>query len=144
MSCNCNSNISRQKKQIKKAIRSGVRSGFNEKKSPKIKEVVREAVREILTEDDDYQDFVRGVMQTLGIESPQDLTEEGRERFFNVLGNNYNENTDEADDVPMEELKSTFTPEHFKNQEDVPDFLKKQNEEIVRESVRNALQNLLR
>jgi hypothetical protein len=144
MSCNCNSNKSGRRAKIEKAIRSGVRNALNEKESSKdgLKGIVREAVREVLTEEDDYQEFVQGVMQTLGIDSPQDLTEEGRERFFNLLGNNYSEDTDEADDVPMEELKNTFEPKHFKGE--APDFLKKQDEEVVRESVRNALQNLLR
>lgn len=138
MSCKTN-----QQNQIENAIRSGVRGALREKQSSNdsIKSVVREAVREVLTEDDNYQEFVQGVMETLGIDSPQDLTEEGRSEFFDLLGRNYDEETDQADDIPMSDIKDVMKPEHFKN--GAPDFLK-QEEEVVRESVRNALQSLLR
>lgn len=130
---------------IKEAIRNGVRKGLREnKREQKIRSVVREAMREILSEDgDDYQEFVQGVMETLNIDSPQDLTEEGRERFFNLLGNNYNEQTDEADDVPMEDIKDVMSPEHYESDSKVPDFLKKQDEQAIREATRRALRKLL-
>jgi hypothetical protein len=146
MSCNCNDTNSRRR-QIENAIRSGVRKALKTEKSSSndIKNILREAVREVLSEDgDDYQEFVKGVMETLNIDSPQDLTEEGRSEFFDLVGRNYDEETDTADDIPMEEIKNVMSPDHYENQSDVPDFLKKQDEEVVRENVRNALQKLLR
>lgn len=129
---------------IKEAVRNGVRKALREsKREKKVRRVVREAMREILSEDDDYQDFVKGVMETLNIDSPQDLTEEGREKFFSLLDNNYNADTDEADDVPMEELKNEMEPEHYESDSKVPDFLKKQDEQAIREATRRALRNLL-
>jgi len=126
--------------ELEQAIKRGVRRALNEEKKKKeVRSVVREALSELLTEDDDYQEFVQGVMNTLGIDSPQDLTEEGRERFFNLLGNHYNEATDEADDVPMDDIKDQMEPEHFKN--GAPDFLKK--EERVRKAARKVVRQVL-
>lgn len=129
---------------IKEAVRNGVRQALREsKREKKVRRVVREAMREILSEDDNYQDFVKGVMETLNIDSPQDLTEEGRERFFSLLGNHYNEQTDEADDVPMEDIKDQMEPKHYESESKVPDFLKKQDEQAIRKATRRALRNLL-
>lgn len=109
------------------------------KQDSKIRRLVREALRDILSEDDDYQTFVKGVMDTIGIDSPQDLTEEGRKKFFNLLGQNYDEDTDEADDVPMGELADKMEPSDFKGE--APDFLKQ--EEQVREAARKIVRNML-
>lgn len=130
---------------IKEAVRNGVRQALREsKREKKVRSVVREAMREILSEDgDNYQDFVKGVMETLNIDSPQDLTEEGRSEFFDMIGRNYDEETDEADDIPMEELKDVMSPEHYESDSKVPDFLKKQDEQAIREATRRALRNLL-
>lgn len=134
MGCNCKSTDDK----IREAVRSGVKKALRRKK---VKKVVREAVREMFTEDDNYEDFVRGVMETLNIDSPQDLTEEGRSEFFDMIGRNYDEETDTADDIPMEDIKDVMSPSHYKNESDCPDFLK-QNEQ-VREHVRRALRNVI-
>lgn len=138
MSCNCNEQQPSIRESVKKGVRRALRT--EQESDSELRQVVREAVREILTEDDDYQKFFQGVMETLNIDSPQDLTEEGRERFFNLLDNHYNENTDEADDVPMEDIRDQMEPEHYKSKSKVPDFLKQ--EEQVRRAVREVLQNL--
>ena len=110
------------------------------KQDSKIRRLVREALRDILTEDgDDYQTFVKGVMDSIGIDSPQDLTEEGRKKFFNILGQNYDEDTDEADDVPMSELADKMEASDFKGE--APDFLKQ--EEQVREAARKIVRQML-
>lgn len=140
MSCSCNQSTTQT--DIREAVKNGVRSALRSEKSQNndLRQVVREAVREILTEEDDYQKFFQGVMETLNIDSPQDLTEEGREKFFSLIDDYYNENTDEADDIPMSDLQSEMGPDHYKSKSKVPDFLKK--EERVRRIARNMLQNI--
>jgi len=141
MSCSCNQSTTQT--DIREAVKNGVRSALRSEKSQSsgLRQVVREAVHEILTEDDDdYQKFFQGVMETLNIDSPQDLTEEGREKFFSLIDDYYNEDTDEADDVPMSDLQSEMGPDHYKSKSKVPDFLKK--EERVRRIARNVLQNI--
>ena len=144
MSCSCNSSSSNTQKDIREAVKSGVRRALRSESSSgndnRLRQVVREAVREILTEEDDYQKFFQGVMETLNIDSPQDLTEEGREKFFSLIDDHYNANTDEADEVPMGDLQSEMGPDHYKSKSKVPDFLKK--EERVRRVARKMLQNL--
>ena len=145
MSCSCNSSSSNTQKDIREAVKSGVRRALRSESSSGndnsgLRQVVREAVREILTEEDDYQKFFQGVMETLNIDSPQDLTEEGREKFFSLIDDHYNANTDEADEVPMGDLQSEMGPDHYKSKSKVPDFLKK--EERVRRAARKMLQNL--
>ncbi len=140
MACNCNNN----QNNIREAIRTGVRKALRENsREKKIRGVVREALQDLLSEEgDNYEEFVQGVMETLNIDDPQDLTEEGRSEFFDMIGRNYDEETDTADDIPMEDIKSVMSPEHYKDKSKCPDFLKK--EEQVREAVRHALKNLIK
>lgn len=142
MACNCNQNSTKTK--VREAVRTGVRKALQEnKREEKVRGIVREALQELLSEDgDDYQEFVQGVMETLNIDDPQDLTEEGRSEFFDMIGRNYDEETDTADDIPMEDIKSVMSPEHYEDKSKCPDFLKK--DEQVREAVRNALRNLIK
>lgn len=144
MSCSCNNSSKSAQKDIREAVKSGVRRALRSESSSgndnRLRQVVREAVREILTEEDDYQKFFQGVMETLNIDSPQDLTEEGREKFFSLIDDHYNANTDEADEVPMGDLQSEMGPDDYKSKSKVPDFLKK--EERVRRAARKMLQNL--
>ena len=145
MSCSCNNNSSdKAQTNIREAVKSGVRRALRSEStdnSSNLRQVIREAVREIITEeDDDYQKFFQGVMETLNIDSPQDLTEEGREKFFSLIDDHYDASSDEADDVPMEDLQSEMGPDHYKSKSKVPDFLKK--EEQVRQAVREVLSNL--
>jgi len=140
MSCNCNNNDSK----IQEAVRSGVRKALRSEKTvsdDKVRSVVREAIRDIISEDgDDYQEFVQGVMETLNIDDPQDLTDEGREEFFDLVGQHYDEETDTADDIPTSKIKDTFSADHYASDSKVPDFLKQ--EEQVRQAVRTVLQNI--
>ena len=143
MSCSCNH--SKTQTNIREAVKTGVRNALRSEKSQTtnddgLRQVVREAIREILTEEDDYQKFFQGVMETLNIDSPQDLTKEGREKFFSLIDDYYNEDTDEADGVPMDELQSEMGPDHYKSKSKVPDFLKQ--EERIRRAARKMLQNL--
>lgn len=135
---------------IRSAIRTGVRQALQEEASTeqsgrgRVKNAIRQAVREVLSEDDDYQAFVKATMNKLNVDSPQDFTEEGREAFFNLLDDNYNANSDEADEVSRDDLESEMSPEHYKDKSKCPDFLKKneQVEEAARRLVRKVMKNL--
>jgi hypothetical protein len=105
-----------------------------------IREAIREAIREVLTEDDSpYQEFVREVMDMLGIDSPQDLTEDGREEFFTFIDRKWDSSSDEAEEVTEEDLASDFEPDYFKDS--APDFITQKEE--IRKKAKNALREAI-
>jgi hypothetical protein len=110
------------------------------KNQPMIREAIREAIREVLTEDDSpYQEFVREVMDMLGIDSPQDLTEDGREEFFTFIDRKWDSSSDEAEEVTEEDLASDFEPDYFKDS--APDFITQKEE--IRKKAKNALREAI-
>jgi hypothetical protein len=116
---------------------------FEESKNESVvREAIREAISEILTEDDDYQSFVKDVMGMLNVDDPQDFTEEGRKKFFNFIDTKYDEDSDEAEEVTKDELASEFGADHFKN--DAPDFVKKKEEvsRVAKKAARKIVNEL--
>lgn len=111
------------------------------KKGNVVRGAVREAIREVLNEEDNYQNFFRGVMDTLNIDDPDDLTDEGKQKFFSFIDSYYDEETDEADEYNKEDLKGMIEPGHYKSDSKVPDFLEEGQKvrEMARRAIRKAL-----
>lgn len=133
--------------EFEQAVRSGVRKALREEKSQQtvseseIRGAIRETIQELLTEDDDYQNFVDSVMEVLNIDSPQDLTEEGRKEFFNYIDRNYNEDSDQADDINHDDLSDAISPSHYENESKCPDFIKQTNE--VKEAAQRVVRKMI-
>lgn len=106
-----------------------------------VRQAVREAIQEVLTEQDDYQEFFQGVMDTLNIDDPSDLTDEGKQKFFSFLDSYYDEETDDADEYNKEDLKGLIEPGHYEDESKAPDFLKERQK--VREMAQTALKKAL-
>jgi len=106
-----------------------------------IRNLVREALNEVIQEEDNYQQFVQSTMDKLGIDDPQDLTDDGRSKFFDMIGSRYNEDEDEIEDeISDEDLADLFEPEDFA--EDAPDLVK--NESLTERVAKRAARRLVR
>lgn len=73
--------------------------------------VVQEQDREL----SDYQEFVLDVMDYIEIESPWDLNEDGRAKFFSFLESHWDDEEDETrDPISKSEVLSFFDEDDFK------------------------------
>lgn len=119
---------------------------FNEidfEEQVKIREAVRSAIRNVLREETDFQKFTTGLIDRLGIDGLNDLTDDGKRAYFSFIEANWDESTDSADDVSDEELASFFDADHFTGS--APDMVKEgMSENEVRRAVRNTLFKMLK
>ena len=69
---------------------------------------LKDIMKEILEEDSKYQQLVRQVMDIIGIDSPQDLDDDQRAKFFSYLNTIWNPETGEKRKEPDEEAISAI------------------------------------
>jgi len=108
----------------------------------RIREAVRGAIRNVLREETEFQDFTTGLVDRLGIDGLDDLTDDGKRAFFSFIEANWDEDTDTADDISDEEISSFFDADHFSGS--TPDAVKEgMSEDQVRKAVQNTLFKIL-
>jgi len=108
-----------------------------------IRNLVREALNEVIQEEDSYQQFVQDTMDKLGIDDPQDLTDDGRRTFFDLIGSRYNEEEDEIENpITKSDLDDSFQPDDFAG--DAPDFVKNESltERVAKRAARRLVQRI--
>jgi len=73
------------------------------------RKIIRQLIKETIQEDNEYQDLVQKVMNIIGIDSPQDLDDDGRAKFFSYLDSIWNpEDGEQRRDPDPVELKRMF------------------------------------
>lgn len=108
-----------------------------------IREAVRGAVRNVLQEENEFQEFTTGLVDRIGIDGLNDLTDDGKRKFFAFIEANWDESESTADDISDDEISSFFDPEDFTGS--APSKVKEGvSEDEVREAIRSTLVNMLK
>jgi hypothetical protein len=81
-----------------------------------VRKIVRESIREVMTEETAYQEFFKSQMDMLGIDSPQDLTDKGKRKFFDFLGLKWDEDSDQADPDVEDDVTDVISSDEIKEE----------------------------
>lgn len=107
-----------------------------------IRNLVREALSEVMQEQEPtYQEFVKDTMDKLGIDSPKDLTDDGKSTFFTFLDDQWDEEEDTVRDDNIEkEIAANFEPSDFDG--DAPDMV--ENNDLTERVAKRAARRLVK
>jgi len=74
-------------------------------KKQEIRNLVREEISSILNEETEYQKYFQQMMDVFGIDSPQDLSDKRKKKFFDFVSLGWDEETDTTDQEAIEQAK---------------------------------------
>jgi hydroxymethylpyrimidine pyrophosphatase-like HAD family hydrolase len=70
-----------------------------------IRSFIQEEVSKILNEETEYQKYFKQMMDVFGIDSPQELNDKEKKKFFDFVSLGWNEDTDTKDQEAIEQAK---------------------------------------
>jgi predicted transcriptional regulator len=70
-----------------------------------IRSFIQEEVSKILNEETEYQKYFKQMMDVFGIDSPQELSDKQKKKFFDFVSLGWNEDTDTTDQEAIEQAK---------------------------------------
>jgi len=74
-------------------------------KKQEIRNLIREEISSILNEETEYQKYFQQMMDVFGIDSPQDLSDKRKKKFFDFVSLGWDEETDTTDQEAIEQAK---------------------------------------